>query len=163
MVCVLFLVTKTRAAIEADPWNQRIAELQAQKDKYEAENLSITANIKELNLKREGLKAGSKEALQLDEQIEDEKERLRLLGDRVSKEKENTRNLNTGIKTAETYRNKYKELADQAAKFGAQVTKAANHIRQGFNAALRASVALATAFYYKLNQSTQALIEFERE
>ena len=136
---------------------------QAAIDEFEAKNLTISANIKDLQQKREGLKAGSKKAKQLDKEIEGEKERLRRLGERVVKEKENTRNLNTGIKTAERYRNKYKELADQAAKFGAQVTKVANHIRQGFNAALRASVALATAFYYKLNQSTQALIEFERE
>ena len=136
---------------------------QAAIDEFEAKNLIISANIKDLQQKREGLKAGSKKAKQLDKEIDAEKERLRLLGDRVSKEKENTRNLNTGIKTAETYKGKFKDLAAQSAKFGAQVTKVANHIRQGFNAALRASVALATAFYYKLNQSTQALIEFERE
>ena len=54
-------------------------------------------------------------------------------------------------------------MANSAAKFGANVASAANHIRQGFNVALRNSVAIATAFYYKINQNTQALIEFERE
>ena len=82
---------------------------------------------------------------------------------RLGQEVKNTRNLKTGIATAEKYRIKFDEMAQAAAKFGSKVTSVANHIRQGFNVALRNSVALATAFYYKLNQNTQELIQFERE
>jgi len=82
---------------------------------------------------------------------------------RLKVEEKNTRNLKTGMKEAERARGKFDQLAKSAAKFGANVASAANHVRQGFNTALRNSVAIATAFYYKINQNTQALIEFERE
>ena len=38
-----------------------------------------------------------------------------------------------------------------------------NQLKRGFTDAVRESVAALTAFYYKLNQSTQELIEFEAE
>ena len=82
---------------------------------------------------------------------------------RLKVEEKNTRNLKTGMKEAERARGKFDQLADSAARFGANVASAGNHIRQGFNAALRNSVAISTAFFYKINQNTQALIEFERE
>ena len=82
---------------------------------------------------------------------------------RLKVEEKNTRNLKTGMKEAERARGKFDQLANSAARFGANVASAGNHIRQGFNAALRNSVAISTAFFYKINQNTQALIEFERE
>ena len=117
----------------------------------------------ELNNSRKGGKAQEKRLANL----EKERKKLTELIDkgqkRIKQEEKNTKNLKTGIKTAEQARGKFDQLANSAAKFGANVASAANHIRQGFNVALRNSVAIATAFYYKINQNTQALIEFERE
>jgi len=56
-----------------------------------------------------------------------------------------------------------KDLTSSAANFGAQVTDVANDMAKNFNAVLLETVATLSAFYYKLNQNTEALMEFERE
>jgi TP901 family phage tail tape measure protein len=56
-----------------------------------------------------------------------------------------------------------KDLTTSAAEFGAQVTDIANDMAKNFNAVLLETVATLSAFYYKLNQNTEALMEFERE
>jgi TP901 family phage tail tape measure protein len=56
-----------------------------------------------------------------------------------------------------------KDLTTSAANFGAQVTDIANDMAKNFNAVLLETVATLSAFYYKLNQNTEALMEFERE
>ena len=56
-----------------------------------------------------------------------------------------------------------KDLTSSAANFGAQVTDVANNMAKNFNAVLLETVATLSAFYYKLNQNTEALMEFERE
>lgn len=130
------------------------AKLLKQKDKAISE---------EINNKRKGGKAQEKRLNALKKE-RDELEKLTKKGEkRLRVEEKNTRNLKTGMKEAERARGKFDQLANSAAKFGANVASAANHVRQGFNTALRNSVAIATAFYYKINQNTQALIEFERE
>jgi len=62
------------------------------------------------------------------------------------------------------------DLSEKKSKLGGQMKKLAYHSREaahsikaGFNEVLRNSVGIMTAFYYKLNQNTQELIEFERE
>ena len=51
----------------------------------------------------------------------------------------------------------------KAKLMGQSLGKAATQISDGFNNALRDSIGVMTAFYYKLNQNTQELIAFERE
>jgi TP901 family phage tail tape measure protein len=148
--------------------------LRLQKEQEQAAKDEFLANAKllkqidekiseEINNKRKGgeaqkqrLKALEKEREKMKGIVEEGEKRLKV-------EEKNTRNLKTGMKEAEKARGKFDKLADSAARFGANVASAGNHIRQGFNVALRNSVAIATAFYYKINQNTQALIEFERE
>ena len=148
--------------------------LRLQKEQEQAAKDEFLANAKllkqidekiseEINNKRKGGEAQKQRLKAL------EKEREKMKGivtegeKRLKVEEKNTRNLKTGMKEAEKARGKFDKLADSAARFGANVASAGNHIRQGFNVALRNSVAIATAFYYKINQNTQALIEFERE
>ena len=148
--------------------------LRLQKEQEQAAKDEFLANAKllkqidekiseEINNKRKGGEAQKQRLKAL------EKEREKMKGivtegeKRLKVEEKNTRNLKTGMKEAEKARGKFDQLANSAAKFGANVASAGNHIRQGFNVALRNSVAIATAFYYKINQNTQALIEFERE
>ena len=54
-------------------------------------------------------------------------------------------------------------LRQKAQLMGQSLGKAATEISAGFNNALRDSIGVMTAFYYKLNQNTQELIAFERE
>tara|TARA_R100001463_G_scaffold127288_1_gene185317 strand:- start:8750 stop:11206 length:2457 start_codon:yes stop_codon:yes gene_type:complete len=148
--------------------------LQLQKEQQQAAKDEFIVNAKrlkqidemisaELNNKRKGGKAQEKRLNALKKE-RDELEKLTKKSEkRLRVEEKNTRNLKTGMKTAEQARGKFDQLATSAAKFGSKVASAANHVRQGFNTALRNSVAIATAFYYKINQNTQALIEFERE
>ena len=148
--------------------------LRLQKEQEQAAKDEFIANAKklkqidemiseELNNSRKGGEA-QKKRLKALEKERAELEKLTKKGEkRLKVEEKNTRNLKTGMKEAERARGKFDKLADSAAKFGANVASAANHVRQGFNVALRNSVAIATAFYYKINQNTQALIEFERE
>jgi len=154
--------------------NGRREVLRLQKEQEQAAIDSFQTKKKEIDLERESLNKQVEALKKSDENYETEKENLKdlikqldikedKLNKSLAQEKENTRNLKTGIKVAEQARSKFQQLADTAAKFGANVASAANHIRQGFNVALRNSVAIATAFYYKINQNTQALIEFERE
>ena len=56
-----------------------------------------------------------------------------------------------------------KGLTTRAKAMGQNLGKAATEISSGFNNALRDSIGVMTAFYYKLNQNTQELIAFERE
>ena len=90
-------------------------------------------------------------------------ERIRAQQIITKQAKNDTKDIKTQINLVDRIKNKYKGFTEQAQKFGAAMTQTANHIRTGFNEALRNTIALATAFYYKLNQSTQQLIEFERE
>ncbi len=134
-----FKTKKKVIDLERESLNKQVEALKKSDENYETEKDNLNALIKKLDIKEDKLNRS------------------------LAREKENTRNLKTGIKVAEQARSKFQQLADTAAKFGANVASAANHIRQGFNVALRNSVAIATAFYYKINQNTQALIEFERE
>ena len=140
---------------------------QAAKDEFSQRQHNIRQIDKqikeELNNKRKGGEAQKKRLEKLEEERKKQVRLLEVSEKRMKQEVKNTRNLKTGMKEAEKARGKFDKLADSAAKFGANVASAANHIRQGFNVALRNSVAIATAFYYKINQNTQALIEFERE
>ena len=140
---------------------------QAAKDDYIQKSKEIDQNIENLQIEMKSLdmrtKVGKARAKEIKKELEGLDKVEKKLEKRLRQEVDNTRNLKTGIKTAEQARSKFQQLADTAAKFGANVASAANHIRQGFNVALRNSVAIATAFYYKINQNTQALIEFERE
>jgi TP901 family phage tail tape measure protein len=54
-------------------------------------------------------------------------------------------------------------MSTRAKAMGQNIGKAATQISSGFNNALRDSIGVMTAFYYKLNQNTQELIAFERE
>ena len=56
-----------------------------------------------------------------------------------------------------------KEMNDEGESWGQQVSGAADQIKENFNEALRNSVAILAAFGYKLQQSTAALVEFEKE
>ena len=140
---------------------------QAAKDDFIQKSKEIKQNRENLQTEMKSLdmrtKVGKARAKEIQKELKGLDKLEKKLEKRLSQEVENTRNLKTGIKEAERARGKFDELADSAAKFGANVASAANHIRQGFNVALRNSVAIATAFYYKINQNTQALIEFERE
>jgi TP901 family phage tail tape measure protein len=51
----------------------------------------------------------------------------------------------------------------EGESWGDQVSSGADQIKENFNEALRNSVAILAAFGYKLQQSTSALIEFEKE
>tara|TARA_R110000824_G_scaffold1291_3_gene6728 strand:- start:7398 stop:10448 length:3051 start_codon:yes stop_codon:yes gene_type:complete len=55
------------------------------------------------------------------------------------------------------------DLTKGSADFGAAVTDVANDAVKNFSSILLESVATMSAFYYKLNQNTEALMEFERE
>ena len=140
---------------------------QAAIDSFPLKNKEIDLAIKAKDAELKAVKGRKKDArdrrIALKEELKGLQEKKDLLAQSLAQEKQNTRNLKSGIKVAEQARSKFQQLADTAAKFGANVASAANHIRQGFNVALRNSVAIATAFYYKINQNTQALIEFERE
>jgi len=57
----------------------------------------------------------------------------------------------------------YSELAQYGKEWAESTVDIVNTLRSKFNAALRNTIALLTALTYKLNQSTQELIEFERE
>jgi len=57
----------------------------------------------------------------------------------------------------------YKKVAASTKKLTAASYKLASTIKTNFSNALRDSVSVLTAFYYKLNQNTQELISFERE
>jgi TP901 family phage tail tape measure protein len=59
--------------------------------------------------------------------------------------------------------NQYGDLNSKAAQFAQKTLQTADAIRNKFNEALRTSVSLLTVVGYKLNQSTQDLISFERE
>jgi TP901 family phage tail tape measure protein len=154
--------------------NGRREVLRLQKEQEQAAKDDFIQKSKEINQNRENLqteikslnmrtKVGKARAKEIEKELEGLDKIEKKLEKRLRQEVDNTRNLKTGIKTAEQARGKFDQLANSAAKFGANVASAANHIRQGFNVALRNSVAIATAFYYKINQNTQALIEFERE
>ena len=140
---------------------------QAAKDDFIQKSKEIKQNRENLQTEMKSLnmrtKVGKARAKEIKKELEGLDKVEKKLEKRLRQEVDNTRNLKTGIKTAEQARGKFDQLANSAAKFGANVASAANHIRQGFNVALRNSVAIATAFYYKINQNTQALIEFERE
>ena len=56
-----------------------------------------------------------------------------------------------------------KDVATESKKMGEIVENTANEAINGFSNAIQTSVTNLTAFFYKLNQSTQELIEFERE
>jgi len=140
---------------------------QAAKDDFIQKSKEIKQNRENLQTEMKSLnmrtKVGKARAKEIKKELEGLDKVEKKLEKRLRQEVDNTRNLKTGIKTAEQARGKFDQLANSAAKFGANIASAANHIRQGFNVALRNSVAIATAFYYKINQNTQALIEFERE
>ncbi len=140
---------------------------QATIDSFPLKNKEIELAIKAKDAELKAVKGRKKDArdrrIELKAELKGLEDKKDLLAQSLAQEKQNTRNLKTGIKVAEQARSKFQQLANTAAKFGANVASAAIHIRQGFNAALRNSVAIATAFYYKINQNTQALIEFERE
>ena len=51
----------------------------------------------------------------------------------------------------------------QQKKWGQVAGAVAGEMKTGFNNALRESVSVLTAFYYKLSENSQQLIEFERE
>ena len=121
---------------------------------------NLQTEMKSLNMAKE---AGKVRAREIQKELKGLDRIEKKLEKRLRQEVDNTRNLKTGMKEAERARGKFDQLADSAARFGANVASAGNHIRQGFNAALRNSVAISTAFFYKINQNTQALIEFERE
>ena len=57
----------------------------------------------------------------------------------------------------------YKKVAASTKKLTAASYALATTIKSNFTNALRDSVSVLTAFYYKLNQNTQELISFERE
>jgi TP901 family phage tail tape measure protein len=136
---------------------------QASKDEFERLSKKDIRLRAQLKIEQDAGRAAGKTAVKLEKQIAANDKLIPKAEKRLRQEEKNTRNLKTGITTAEKYRNKFDEMARSAAKFGGKVAQVANHIRTGFNAALRNSVAIATAFYYKLNQNTQELIEFERE
>ena len=56
-----------------------------------------------------------------------------------------------------------KELTESSANFGAVVVDTVNTSVNNFKEVLLETTATLTAFYYKLNQNTEALIEYERE
>ena len=68
---------------------------------------------------------------------------------------------------AKTAGQKLKDMLAQTAEKARQLAKniavGVNGALQGYSDVLRNTISMLTAFYYKLNQSTQALIEFERE
>ena len=77
-------------------------------------------------------------------------------------------------KTADAKRNKYnkvsketekilKDSAQAAANFGRKIASNAQQLSGNFANSLRDTIAIMTAFYYKLSQNTQELIAFERE
>ena len=55
------------------------------------------------------------------------------------------------------------ELTTESANFGAVVTDVVNDSVKNFQSVLLESIATMSAFYYKINQNTEALMEFERE
>jgi len=56
-----------------------------------------------------------------------------------------------------------KELTQDSAQFGTVVTDTVNQAVGNFKEILVESIATLSAFYYKINQNTEALMEFERE
>jgi len=77
-------------------------------------------------------------------------------------------------KTAKAKKDKYnkvskettkvlKESAQAAAHFGRKIASNAQQLAGNFANSLRDTIAIMTAFYYKLSQNTQELIAFERE
>ena len=55
------------------------------------------------------------------------------------------------------------DLDEESKGFGETIGTTVNQGLQGYRDVLVESVAVMSAFYYKINQNTQALIEFERE
>ena len=77
-------------------------------------------------------------------------------------------------KTAKAKKDKYnkatkdttkalKESTQAAAQFGRKIASNASQLAGNFANSLRDTIAIMTAFYYKLSQNTQELIAFERE
>ena len=56
-----------------------------------------------------------------------------------------------------------RKAAQATREWGQSVGRFAGQVKQNFNDALRESIGVLTAFYYKLQQNTQGLMEFERE
>jgi len=85
--------------------------------------------------------------------------------------KEEEQRLKDVAKTAETKYHKaqqktekvLKESAQAAAQFGQKIASNAQALATNFTTSLRDTIAVMTAFYYKLSQNTQELIAFERE
>ena len=57
----------------------------------------------------------------------------------------------------------FAQTALKAKELAKNIARNVNGALQGYSDVLRNTISILTAFYYKLNQSTQALIEFERE
>ena len=55
------------------------------------------------------------------------------------------------------------DLTESSTNFGKAAVDTANEMKNNFNQVLVETIASLTAFYYKLNQNTEALVEFERE
>ena len=88
----------------------------------------------------------------------------RTVGDKLTKAnsdlEEATEELNEALSDEDKI---IKDVNTSAADFGAKVVGVANEMKNNFNDVLIESTAALTAFYYKLNQNTEALMEFERE
>ena len=85
--------------------------------------------------------------------------------------KEEEQRLKDAAKTAETKYHKaqkktkevLRQSANAAAQFGQKIASNAQSLATNFTTSLRDTIAVMTAFYYKLSQNTQELIAFERE
>ena len=88
----------------------------------------------------------------------------RTVGDKLTKANgdldEATEELNEALAEQDSIT---EDLNKSSAAFGANVVNVANEMKNNFNEILIESTAALTAFFYKLNQNTEALMEFERE
>ena len=71
--------------------------------------------------------------------------------------------LDEAVEAEKEYTEATEDAADETEHWGQKMGEVVGEMKRGFYDALRESVAMLTAFYYKLNQNTQELMAFERE
>ena len=139
--------------------------------KNEERALIVKTVQEQLEGSRTLLSTSQMELERLDRQQKGDTERAALLRDKLipqlkDKVKVETLDLNILKKIDNATRDVTKELIAETAasrELNKALRSSVHEIKEGFNNALRNSIALLTAFGYKLNQYSQELISFERE
>ena len=122
---------------------------------------------RELNLQREKMQTMSQEELKAGgaaattaRRLQEEYEARKANVD-VAKEQQDV--IKAQVGAVDDWNDEMGDAVKQGKEWNTVLWDGVHTMRTGFNNALRNSIALIVAFGYKLNQSTQELIEFERE